>query len=281
MTRGLRTLIVLLVALAAAGVASFAVYRAVQQRPVQQVEVGTVPIVAAAKALPVGTLLASGDLKVVAWPAKSPLAGGLDKPEAAVGRGLVAPLAENEPVTEAKLAAREAGAGLPPTIPLGMRGIAVKVDEVVGVAGFAVPGTHVDVVVTVRNQDQPRTRTVVSNLQVLAAGTRYDQQEAKDGKPIPTTVVILLATPQDAERITLASTEGRVVLALRNPLDGEPTNTPGIQLASLLGTPSPAAERPAEPRRVVKIAPPPPPPEVKPYTVETIRGAKRSEEVVR
>ena len=101
------------------------------------------------------------------------------------------------------------------------------------------------------------TRTVVSNLQVLAAGTRYDQQEAKEGKPIPTTVVTLLTTPEDAERVTLASVEGQILLVLRNPLDIAPTTTAGVRLASLMG---PSAQPPVETsfrgRRMVVAAPP-------------------------
>ena len=129
-----------------------------------------------------------------------------------------------------------------------------------------------------------RTRTVVSNLQVLASGTRYDQQEAKDGKPMPTTVVTLLATPEDAERVTLASSDGKILLVLRNPLDTEPTKTAGVRLTSLMESPSdPPIEKTVKGRRVVVAAPPPPPPPPPPapYMVETIRGAKRTNEEVK
>ena len=99
-----------------------------------------------------------------------------------MNRGVIASVLENEPVTEAKLAPLEAGAGLPPTIPPGMRAISVRVNEVVGVAGFVVPGTHVDVFVTLKRQTDSETRIVVSNVQVLTAGTRYDQEKAKAGR---------------------------------------------------------------------------------------------------
>ena len=242
MNREVRTILVLVVALAAAGLASFAVYRAIKGMPVKEVEVATQQVVVAARALPVGTLVGPGDLRLVAWPARSPVAGGLAKVEDAVGRGLLNPVAENEPVTESKLAPRGAGAGLPPTIPTGMRAISVKVDEVVAVAGFTVPGTRVDVLATVPDQQDTRTRTIVSNLEVLTSGTRYDQQEAKDGKPIPSTVVTLLALPADAEKIALAATAGRILLVLRNPLDNAPTVTLGAGLAGLTGPP-PSADR--------------------------------------
>jgi Flp pilus assembly protein CpaB len=137
-------------------------------------------------------------------------------------RGLIATVDENEPLTAAKLAPLGAGAGLPPSIPPGMRAVSVKVNEVVGVAGFVVPGTRVDVMVTLTNrqaQQESMTRVVVSNVQVLTAGTRYDQENAKDGKPIPSTVVTLLVSPEDGERIALAGSEGQIMLTLRNPLD--------------------------------------------------------------
>ena len=128
-----------------------------------------------------------------------------------VNRGLIATVGENEPLTETKLAPLEAGAGLPPSIPPGMRAISVKVNEVVGVAGFVVPGTRVDVMVTLSDRQREQdtmTRIVVSNVQVLTAGTRYDQEKAKEGKPIPSTVVTLLVTPDDAERIALGGVGG-------------------------------------------------------------------------
>jgi len=283
MTRGVRTLLVLVIALIAAGAASLAVYRAIQRVPVQPVQAPTMPVVVAARALPVGTLVGEGDVKLVAWPAKSPMPGSLGEASAAVGRGLLAPVSENEPLTESKLAPREAGAGMAPTIPAGMRAISVKVDEVIAVAGFTVPGSRVDVLVTVPEGEDSRTRTVVSNLQVLASGTRYDQQESKDGKPIPSTVVTLLATPEDAEKIALAGFGGKTMLALRNPLDTAPTVTTGVRLASLTGPPAPPpVEKTVGGRKVVKAVPtPPPPPALRPYTVETIRAAKRTEEVVR
>lgn len=284
MSRGVRMLIVLAVAVIAAAAASFAVYQRIQRIPVREVEVASVPVVVAAKPLPVGALLGPDDLRLAAWPARNPVAGALSSAEPAVGRGLLVGVAENEPITEAKLAPREAGAGLAPTIPLGMRAISLKVNEVIGVAGFVVPGTRVDVVATVsKGNEDPITRTVVSNLQVLAAGTRIDQEQAKDGKPIPATVVTLLATPEDAERVTLASTEGKVLLVLRNPLDITPTSTMGVKMGALVGplAPPPVEKAVQGRRMVVAVAPPPPPPPPQVYTVEAIRGAKRTTEEVK
>jgi len=123
------------------------------------------------------------------------------------------------------------------------------------------------------------SRVVVSNVQVLTAGTRYDQEQSRDGEPIQTTVVTLLVTPPDAERIALASSEGQVMLTLRNPLDTAPTETNGTRMASLMGTPDPPPARPVARRAVpiVRVEPPPPP---RIYTVEAIRAAERTTEEV-
>ncbi len=284
MSRNTRLALVLAIALSAAAASSFVVYRVVSAIPVREVEVATLEAVVAAKAIPVGTILTKDHLKVVPWPARNPVPGGFTSVDAVVNRGAIVEIAENEPLTESKLAPLGAGGGLPPTIPEGMRAISVRTNEVVGVAGFVIPGTRVDVVVTVKrdSKSEPISRAVVSNVQVLTAGTRFDQEKARsDGKPIPSTVVTLLVTPQDAERISLAASEGQIMLTLRNPLDVARTITPGIKMATLLAEPEPApVPKRVEGRRVVQ-APPEPLPAPHVYTVETIRAAKRSEESVR
>jgi pilus assembly protein CpaB len=286
MSRSTRTILVLALSLVVAAGASFLVFRQVQNIPVREVEVSNYQVAVAAKALPMGTMLTPTDVKLVAWPQSSPVTGAYTRVEDVVNRGLVAPVVENEPLTASKVASPEAGAGLPPVITPGMRAISLKVDEVIGVAGFVVPGARVDVVMTMNQQNQSMSRVVVSNIQVLAAGTRIDQDQARDGKPLPTTVVTVLVTPEDAERISLAGSVGRVTLTLRNPLDVEPTRTNGIRVASLMGAPDappPAAPRPAaRPRPTAErplAAAPAPVPQI--YTVETIRAAKRTAEVVR
>jgi pilus assembly protein CpaB len=283
MNRNVRLLVVLLVAVGAAAVASFAAYRAIQSMPVREVEVASVQTVVAARAMPVGTLVSRDDVKVVSWPARAVVPGSHSTTDAVTNRGLLVPVAENEPLTEAKLAAAGTGAGLPPTIPQGMRAISVKVNEVIGVAGFVVPGTRVDVMVVLRKGQDSMSRLVLNNITVLASGTRYDQAKAQtEAKPIPTTVVTLLVTPDDAEKLALATTEGQISLVLRNPLDSEPVKTDGTRLASLMGAPAPPpVERVVEGRRVVRAAAPPKPEAPKPYVVETIRAAKRSEEELR
>ena len=128
---------------------------------------------------------------------------------------------KNEPVLPSKLASKEAGAGLPPVIPEGMRAVSVRVNEVIGVAGYVLPGTRVDVVATASpNQERAdmTSKLILSNVQVLTAGTRMEQDQEK-GKPVQVTVVTLLVNPEQSERLALASTEGKIQLALRNPLD--------------------------------------------------------------
>jgi Flp pilus assembly protein CpaB len=181
-----------------------------------------------------GTALTDQDLKVVAWPAGSPVPGAIADPKNAVGRGLLTAVLENEPITVAKIASSDVGSGLPPAIPRGMRAMSVKVNDVIGVAGFVLPGTRVDVVVTFRRTRDSMTRTAASNVQVLAAGTRQDQgkPETDSKQPNASTVVTLIVTPQDAERIALAQSEGEIMLILRNPLDNDTATTSGVKTES-------------------------------------------------
>jgi pilus assembly protein CpaB len=285
MNRNTRTLIVLAVAILVASAASYGVFLAVKSIPVREVEVAHTFVVAASRPLAAGARVTEADVKRVAWPQNAKIPGSFENIEQVINRGVISPLLENEPLSESKLAPIEAGAGLPPTIPPGMRAISVRVNEVVGVAGFVTPGTKVDVFVTLKEDDsRSLTRVVVSNVTVLTAGTRYDQDKTKEQEAIPSSVVTLLLTPSDAERVVLASNDGQIMLALRNPLDVDPTMTAGTKSANLFGpTSEPANPRASPaPRRAPVVAPPvvtqPPPPQR--YSVEAIRGAKRSEETV-
>ena len=293
MNRTTRTVVVMAVATLMAGIASLGVYAAVKSIPVREVEVAHTFVAVAARNLPTGSRLTEKDVKLVAWPARNPVPGAFSELKPILDRGLVAAVGENEPVTETKLAPVGSGAGLPPAIPPGMRAMSVKVDEVIGVAGFVVPGTRVDLVVTLRGSGQAQesmSRTVASNVLVLTAGTKFDQEQAKDGKAQPSTVVTLAVSPSDAERVALASSEGKISLALRNPLDVAPTETAGVQVGALrlgMGSaplPEPAKPQPVARRPMAVVAPPAAPapvPAPKIYTVEAIRGAKRTEESVR
>lgn len=294
MNRQKRTLVVVALAVVVAAASAFAIVRVLQQMPTAQAQIQTTTVVVAAETIPVGTLLEERHLKTVAWPASSPVADSVADPKALFGRGVLVPIAPNEPVTMTKVASAEAGGGLPPIIPSGMRAISVRVNEVIGVAGFVVPGTRVDVVVTVNKntgegQQDTMTRTVVSNVQVLTAGTKFDQEQArKEGKPMETSVVTLMVLPEDAERIALAQNEGKLNLALRNPLDVEPTATRGVKFGSLMTGPNGQPVVDPVANKVVRRAARPtasvPAPVAAPapttYRVETIRAAKRGAEEV-
>ena len=281
-----RTLIVMLVAVGTAALGSYGIYRAVLQMPVREVEVASMQVVVAAQPIAMGTRLHQNHLRLVPWPARNPVPGSFGDVKELIDRGVISPVAENEPITMSKVASLEAGAGLPPVIPEGMRAISVRVNEVVGVAGFVVPGTLVDVLVTARSgngsQDSAMTRTVVSKVTVLTAGTKYDQEKSKSGEPIPTSVVTLAVLPEDGERVALAQNEGKITLALRNPLDSNSTDTKGVRMENLMrgNNPEPVIDRTKN--RVIRVvAPPSAPPAAPVYTVETIRAAKRSAEVVK
>ncbi len=297
MNRRNRHILIVGIAVATACLASFGVYRAVTRIPVREVEVARSFVVVATRSLPPGVRLAANDVRLAAWPTSSPVPGSFSKVDAVVNRALLASVVENEPLVQGKVASLEAGTGLPPSIPPGMRAMSVKVNEVIGVAGFIDPGTRVDLVVTIRKKDDTTSRTAVSNVQVLSAGTRSEQEKAtikpeQAAKAVasqpatPPTVVTLLVTPQDAERIALAQAEGQIMLVLRNPLDTEATATSGVHAEALFGSEvaPPAAPvvnrvRPRKPPVVVAESIVLPTPKI--YTVEAIRAAKRTEEVVR
>lgn len=275
-----RIFIVLLIAILAGGGLAYGTYDYLQNVPVRTVTVPTRRVVVANADLALGSELRPDDLATLDWPAGAIPDGSFDSPSAIVGRGLIVSVVRHEPILPAKLASKEAGSGLPPIIPPGKRAVSVKVNEVIGVAGYVLPGTHVDVVATASSSSRAEDMTskvVLSNVEVLAAGTRLEQ-DSKDGKPMQVTVVTLLVTPEEAERLTLASTEGKIQLALRNPLDAGSPETPGVRTGMLVGAAQP---KPAPVRRVTPAgqspapAPPAPPP-----TVEMIRGDKRVHVVV-
>jgi pilus assembly protein CpaB len=253
-------------------------------RPAKTVPMATQPVVVAASDLSLGAELKADDVTVMQFPTGKTPEGAFTKPEEILGRGLIVSVVKNEPILAAKLASKEAGAGLPPIIPEGMRAVSVRVNEVIGVAGYVLPGTRVDVVATQSPTNQPTDMTskvVLANVQVLTSGTRMEQ-EGEEGKPMQVTVVTLLVTPEQAERLALASTEGKIQLALRNPLDQTAPATPGVKPAILMGTvkapvmrTASAAPKKGQPVTVETYTPPPAP------TVEIIRGDKRATEVIR
>jgi len=279
----IRILMVLVLALTAGGVLALGTYNYVQRSPVQAASLPTKQVVVAAADMDIGAEVRREDLRVIEWPANSIPANAISNPDEIIGRGLVMPVIQNEPILPMKLASKEAGSGLPPVIPPGQRAVSVRVNEVIGVAGYVTPGTRVDVVATVsptQNQQDMTSKVILTDVAVLAAGTKIERDAEKD-KPVAVNVVTLLVSPDESERLTLAANEGKIQLALRNPLDKESPKTLGIKPAALLGTVAPARPLPrALPSRgAPQVAAAAPAPE--PTTVEIIRGDKRAHEVVR
>ena len=275
----MKVFIVFALAIGVGGVFAFATYNYVQNAPGRTVPMATTKVVVASGALDIGAEIGSDDIRTVDWPSAALPADAFNSPDEVIGRGVIMPIVENEPILPLKLASKDAGAGLPPAIPPGFRAVSVRVNEVIGVAGYVLPGTHVDVVATVNPTSQQgdiTSKVILTNVQVLAAGTKIDRETDKD-KPMPVSVVTLLVDPDQAERLTLAASEGKIQLALRNPLDRATPPTPGIRPAALLGAvPVPRASRPRAPQAAkVEAAP------VEPITVEIIRGDKRAREIVR
>jgi pilus assembly protein CpaB len=284
-----RIFLVFALAIAAGGGLAYATFNAINTRPVKTVAAATQPVVVAAADLNLGTELKKEDLTIVNFPQGSAPEGSFARVADITGRGLIVSMVKNEPVLPGKLASKEAGAGLPPIIPEGMRAVSVRVNEVIGVAGYVLPGTRVDVVATASPTSQPQdftSKLILSNVQVLTAGTRLEQDQDK-GKPVQVTVVTLLVYPDQAERLALASTEGKIQLALRNPLDQGAPETPGVKPAVLLGltkvaSPSRTVARNNGNGTAKKVGPvTQEAPIVVTPTVEMIRGDKRSSEVIK
>ena len=272
-----RLLTVLLISFVFAGTCSFLVYRLIGNRVSSSNKVSTSGVVAASGDIKLGTVLTAANLTTIQIAGSLPK-GAILRQENAVGRGVMSNLYEGEPILESRLAPLGSGGGLAATIRKGMRACAVKVDEVVGVAGFVTPGMRVDVVISGNPPgppnpiDGPEVRTLLQNIEVLSAGTEF-QKEA-EGKPQQAKVVNLLVTPEQAEILSLASNETHIQLVLRNPLDTQVTQMPGTAMSSLFSDTNKApaqAKAVAFPRRATKAAP-------SQYSIEIFNGSKRSEQ---
>ena len=266
---------ILLTAFVVAIACSYLVFRIVGNRlgaPRHQVT----RVVAAARDIKLGSVLSSADLTTIEIAGTLPQ-GAILKTADAIGRGVLSDLYLGEPILNSRLAAPGSGGGLAATIPDGMRACAVKVDDVVGVAGFATPGMRVDVLIsgnppgTTNTAQGSQVRTLLQNIQVLSAGT--DIQRDAEGKPQQVQVVNLLVTPQQAEALSLASNQTKIQLVLRNPLDTKLAETPGTGLAHLYGQDN------------VPIGPPRPAhtvrrrssPATRVYLIEVFNGSKKTE----
>ncbi|MBI1748000.1 MAG: Flp pilus assembly protein CpaB [Acidobacteria bacterium] len=242
-------------------------------------------IIVASVPVKIGTRLRKDHIKMIAWPQNNLPQGHLSNPEEAIGRAVVTNFVPNEPIVRAKLASLQSGGGLPAIIPDGQRAVTIRVDDVAGVAGFVLPDTRVDILMTREIEGKLVTKTVLQNVVVLAAGQQI--QSDNDRNPIPTAVVTLSVTPDDAEKVTLIGSEGRLQLVLRNPADQNIEKTMGATLATVLYNELPrplvgpkatkvTASSDGESAKVTTKLPPPPKvipaPERPVFQVEVIRG---------
>ena len=252
---------------------------------------GTISIVAAAKDLSAGVPLTAPDLTLVNWPDNLPLDGSLRKVEDAVGRPLLVSMAANQPLLQRQLAAPGSGFGLAGKIPDGMRATAVRSNDVVGVAGFLYPGSHLDVVATRTGGDaQAFTQTVLQDVEVLTTGTATEPDP--QGKPQTVAVVTLLLSPEDSQKLLLASAQSSIQFVLRSGVDQQKVDIAPTKMDHLFGDrPAPPTQiaatapvRPAPPKpEPAKVVTPPPPPPVveapkppEPYIIEVIQGTQRT-----
>ena len=268
-----KLLTILLISFVIAGGCAFLVYRVVGARVASSKPVLTTKVVAAATDIKLGTVLSATDLTTVEIQGTVPK-GALVDPKAVIGRGVIADIYQGEPILESRLASSGSGGGMAATIPTGMRALAVRVDQVVGVAGFVTPGMRVDILASgvppgaEGSTQGTETKTILQNIQVLSAGT--DIQKDAEGKPQQVQVVNLLVNPDQAQVLSLASTELRIQLVLRNPLDTKVSQVQGTAMGQMFGEPVAGPPKTGV-RRAPKAAP-------KVFTIQVINGSTTSEE---
>jgi pilus assembly protein CpaB len=269
-----RLLMIGVVALALGAFVSIFVYKKLQSGNSANAAPGA-DVVIAANNIDVGSKIGDADVKVVRFPEGNLPAGTYHVASRVVGRGAILPIAKGEFILPNKLAGENAGYGLPSLIPPGMRAVSVRVNDVIGVAGFVQPGSRVDVLVTgnpTSGGDQ-QTTTVLENVAVIATGQRLER--SNEGEATAAPVITLLVSPGDAQKLTLATAQGRIQLALRNPLDTKQQDLSSVNVNSIyrgVSTPTPVNPHPQVRHTATKAAPPPPPPT---YGVEVIRGDKK------
>lgn len=247
---------------------TFMFYRRVNRAPLAH---ASSQILVAAKDLPVGVALTTNDVTLLDWYSTELPAGAFTKADAVVGRPLLYPLSAREPVLDRDLGVQGAGIGLAGKIPAGMRATAVRSNEITGVAGFLYPGSHVDCMVTFTppGGKLPETQTVLQNVEVLTAGQAI--QPDPQGRPEKVNVVTVLLTPEDSQKLQLASAQGSIQFVLRSGADQTQAKLEPTRLNQLFPSDEPAAV----PKKVVKRAPRQATPA---YMLEVIQGTKREEE---
>jgi pilus assembly protein CpaB len=256
----------------------------VNQSGTTKAAAATVRIALAARDLEMGAILREEDIKIGDWSGAVP-AGATARVQDLMGRGVTTPIYAREPIIESRLAPKGAGGGLAAMIPQGMRAVAVRVNEVVGVAGFVVAGMRVDVLISGNSPGGngnlgTLTKTLLQNIEVLSAG--QDFKKDAEGKPIMVQVVNLLVTPEQAEQLSLASNQTTIQLILRNPLDRQTTQTSGAAMSQLfaggkLKAPQPGENAAACPRPAPQPAAQAPPKKEAPFVMELLSGGKKAE----
>jgi pilus assembly protein CpaB len=248
----------LLITLLVSGAGTYLLRHRLVSSPPPPIHIQEQKYAAPARPLQAGEILKASNLELVDWPAGVPLDGAFGRIESVLGREVLFPLEKGQPILDRYLSAPGSGTGLAGKIPDGMRAIALRSDEVVGVAGFLLPGSRLDVLVTYRTDgsSEPRTSTVLQNAEVLAAG--HQVQPDPEGKPASVTVVTLLLKPEDAERAVLASTQGSIHFVLRNGSDTERTQTSPVLMSQLSSSLAPSAGTtlsmlPRPTRRVLQV----------------------------
>ncbi|MGA2327276.1 MAG: Flp pilus assembly protein CpaB [Bryobacteraceae bacterium] len=275
---------VVVFALFVAGVFTLLFYRLIVSRiNTAPAPVATTPVLVAARNLDEGTLVREGDVDTTAWVGAVPQQAIMKK-EDAVGRGVISKVFQGEPLLESRLAAKGAGAGLAAKIPKGWRAVALRVNDIIGVAGFVVPGMRVDIIILGAPPGTPATlgtlsKTLLQSVEVLSAG--QDIRKDPEGKPISVPVITVLVKPEDAEKLSLANNETRIQLVLRNPLDEVETKTPGTAMGLLFSGQKlllPGAQAQARTREAPRVQAAPPAPKPKPpVVVEVIQGGERKQ----
>jgi pilus assembly protein CpaB len=274
-----RMLMIGVLALALGLFASVYVYKNLQAKSGGSSEPG-IDVIVAADDLQVGARVEEHDIKIIKIPVSDLPAGAPRRRSDVLGHGVIIPITKGEFILPTKLAGENAGSGLPALIPPGMLAVSVRVNEVVSVAGFVTAGTRVDVLLTGTPPgagNEAETTTVLQNIAVLASG--HTLERTATGEAQNAAVITLLVSPEDAQRLTLASSEGRIQLALRNPLDTRTAEFPASGARGLypgMAAPVIAAHLPVHhPKMVEKTAPPPATPTG--ISVEVWEGDKKQD----
>jgi pilus assembly protein CpaB len=267
-----RIALAVLLASAIAGLVYFGLYSRLRKQQAENCTV--IKVVAATKPMSAGSPIGADNVTLIDWPASMPVSGAFTKVEDVIGRSVIYPINEHQPILDHDVASAGSGIGLTVKIPEGMRAVSVRSNDVVGVAGFLYPGSHVDVLVTSKgeNAQAPVTQTILPNVEVLTAGQKIEPDPT--GKPETVSVVTLLLKPEDGEKLVLASTQGAIQFVLRNGADQKTPETKSVNMAELMGgVKIPVAVKTAvvkAPRREVVVK------SVVFHEVETISGGKRS-----